>query len=450
MNCFPYVYMKYSIAGYGTSTPNYWKINKFGGGSTAGCVEKNQWCYVCEPPSQNTTLADFSIFPEPKSPTFTAAMKYVAAGAPAGTAPTFHPGIVPGQPWTDAKTGRTVTVPGNGKFSKLGTDPYADLVALAKDVGAAGVDIDYEEMWHADYFKEGAAAAGPWSLPQTSFKYAAIVKDVMLSIEAAYPACKLSTAAAAVGAWGGKWWGGNLKGLWYNIKQWYPDVIDFMTTGRNAGGINVMTYDLSKNERFHECPDAGDCPLDLQVAYYMQTYAAAGIPAAATGFEIGTPAYPDPAEDKQDQLPLTTPMLQTIVAQNVHAGGAGFYWEMYKQTAPDGCEATGTQVAQAVCSAVLGAGAKRCAGSFPNQPPAPPPSPCPPAPAPSPPSPSPPSPPPPGPPSPPSPPPPAPKQCHAVPGSTASDAWCNENCNHDPPNCPPSLCKCTGAAPFEL
>ena len=30
---------------------------------------------------------------------------------------------------------------------------------------------------------------------------------------------KLSTAAGAVGAWSGNWWGGNLKGLWYDTNQ---------------------------------------------------------------------------------------------------------------------------------------------------------------------------------------------------------------------------------------
>ena len=36
---------------------------------------------------------------------------------------------------------------------------------LAKDLGAAGVDIDYEEMWHADTFKYGTAP-GPFTNPQ--------------------------------------------------------------------------------------------------------------------------------------------------------------------------------------------------------------------------------------------------------------------------------------------
>ena len=139
-------------------------------------------------------------------------------------------------------------------------------------------------------FKYGSQP-GPFELPQTAFKYAAILKDVAENIVHIYPACKLSTAAAAVGAWSGKWWGGNLKGVWLLVQQQYPDLMSFLTAGANAGGVNVMTYDLSKNENFHECPDAGDCPLAAQVKFYMDTYSAAGIP-ASVGFEIGTPAYP--------------------------------------------------------------------------------------------------------------------------------------------------------------
>ena len=91
--------------------------------------------------------------------------------------PTFshshtHTLIVPfslfptGSPWTDPVTGLSVTLPGNGTFKTLGRDPYADFVSLAFDLGLSGVDVDYEEMWHADYFKAGSDA-GPWTLDQT-------------------------------------------------------------------------------------------------------------------------------------------------------------------------------------------------------------------------------------------------------------------------------------------
>ena len=163
--------------------------------------------YICR--------TDFAIFPEPShSKTWIDATTYVESNAPSGSTPQWHPTMVPGGIWTDTATGQSFTVPGDGTYATKNRDPYADLVALAKDLSAAGVDLDYEEMWHADKFKEGSTATGPWTLPQTTFKYAAIVKDLQLNIAAQYPSCKVSTAAAAVGAWSGKWWGGNLKGLW--------------------------------------------------------------------------------------------------------------------------------------------------------------------------------------------------------------------------------------------
>ncbi len=67
--------------------------------------------------------------------------------------------------------------------------------------------VDYEEMWHGDYFKYGPAG-GPWTLPQTVYKYAAIIKNVQLNIVKLHPTLKLSTPAGAVGAWSGNWWGG--------------------------------------------------------------------------------------------------------------------------------------------------------------------------------------------------------------------------------------------------
>ena len=197
--------------------------------------------------------------------------------------------MVPGSKWTDPKTSTAYVVPGSGAYAALKRDPYADLVALAKDLGLAGVDIDYEEMWHADLFKIGDSA-GPWTNPHTTYKYAAIVANLISAIKASEkPDMKLSTAAAAVGAWGTDWWGGNLKGVWYYFKQWMPTLFNVMTSGANAGGINVMTYDLSSNMDFYECPDSSTCALNEQVDFYMSTFKSASIP-AAVGYEIGTPA----------------------------------------------------------------------------------------------------------------------------------------------------------------
>lgn len=425
-NCFSAMYARYSVGGYGTATPNYWKIQKYGHGSIDGCTPENQFCYVCEPPSQNTSAADFSIFPEPHNSTsFRTAVAYVEKGAPVGIKPSWSPAMVPGSHWTDVKTGQSLLVPGSGTFAAQGRDPYRDLVSLAKDLELDGVDLDYEEMWHADYFKVGPPTGGPWTLPQTVFKYAAIVKDLQLAVAELYPALKVSTAAAAVGAWGGKWWGGNLKGLWLNLHKWYPELSTFLTA---TGGINVMTYDLSKDERFHECPDESDCPLAKQVAFYMDTYATASIE-AAVGFEIGTPAYPSPTEDPGNQLPLTTAALATIAAANLKPGGRGFLWELFKPKA-SACNADPTAVARAICLKVLPAGTARCNGTLPTIGPPSPAPPCPPSP------------------SPPPPPSPSPSpsptgHCHAIAGSGATDQWCQENCFHVPPNCPATLCKCT-------
>ena len=38
------------------------------------------------------------------------------------------------------------------------------------------------------------------------------------------------------------------------------------------------------------------------------------------------------------------------------------------------------------------------------------------------------------------------EECHAI-SSAATDLWCNQNCNHDPPFCPATLCQCGSAPP---
>jgi len=316
------------------------------------------WCYTCEPPSEHTNLSSFVIFPEPgNSPTYKAAMEYVKSHASSVT-PQFHTDIIPGKTYTDSKTGTSLTVPGSSASSDAGRDPYADIITLAKDIGASGIDLDYEEFWHADYFATGK---GPWDLTQTAYKYAAIAKDLEDNIKAIYPTCKLSTASSAVGAWDGKWWGGNMKGIWLKVHKMAPDLLNFMSTGANAGGINVMTYDLSSNEQFHECPEPGKCPLDVQVNYYMNTYKTASIP-ANVGYEVGTPAYPDPKHDPTHQLPLTPDMLSKIISNTQSQHKGGFFWEIYK---PGAGQAPPTAVAQAICNKII-PGNARCAGAFPS------------------------------------------------------------------------------------
>lgn len=45
------------------------------------------------------------------------------------------------------------TVPGSPLYVEKRRDPYRDFVLLASELSCAGVDIDYEEFWHADFFK---------------------------------------------------------------------------------------------------------------------------------------------------------------------------------------------------------------------------------------------------------------------------------------------------------
>jgi hypothetical protein len=255
------------------------------------------------------------------------------------------------------------------------------------------------------------------------YRYAAIAKDLMLNIEKIDPKLKLSCPAGAASAWQGKWWGGNLKGLVYKTKQVFPQIIDFMTMGVNAGGINVMSYDLSDDPAYHECPPTGGCTLSDQVAFYLKTYDAAGIK-AGVGYEVGQPAYPSPEVDKEHQLPLVKAELEKIITDTQPRYKAGFFWELYKKTNATTHDATVTEVAQKICKAVLGHDAERCSGSIPPIGPTPAPVPTPPAPKPT-----------------PVPGPKPPGQCHSI-SRQVTDAWCNENCHNPLPYCPTAFCKC--------
>ncbi|KAF9170513.1 hypothetical protein BGX20_008879 [Mortierella sp. AD010] len=355
--CFPYMYTYYSIASYGaTDNSNYYEITDFGG--LSNCTSANLWCYTCEPQSAGTTLANFAVFPEPSySSTWQAAQKYVVA-THGGDYPVFHPNMVPGQQWTDANNSMVLTVPGDGYFASVNRDPYQDLVYLAKDLGLAGVDIDYEEMWHADYFRNGPSD-GPWTNFQTVYKYSAIMKDVLLNIAAIDPTLKLSTAAAAAGGDPSDWWGGNLKNIWYYVHKFYPDLYNGIA---NSGGVNIMTYDLSDNEDDYECPTPTTCSLSQQVQYYMNTYSANGM-AATVGYEIGIPAYPDPAHDPTHDLPLIQSEFTAIL--NAFGSKGGFFWELFK---PAGASTNVdvTSAAQQICAAALGSTTARCSGSIPQ------------------------------------------------------------------------------------
>ncbi|KAJ3073066.1 hypothetical protein HDU99_002042, partial [Rhizoclosmatium hyalinum] len=121
--------------------------------------------------------------------------------------PIWHPSLYGGEtyfdkdhPWNStANTTVNVTVPGDAGFHLNKRDPYEDIVHLAKDLDVTGIDLDYEEFWHADMFKAGnySCGAAGCTLWQTTYKYAAIVTAIQCNIKAIHPSLKMSIAAAA-------------------------------------------------------------------------------------------------------------------------------------------------------------------------------------------------------------------------------------------------------------
>lgn len=343
-NCFPYAYMRYSIGSYLTS-PNYYKITENSTtGDDAGCIAGNQYCYVCEPKRANETLDNYMLFPEPSwNSTWQMAQKFVEAAVTDAIPtypkemiipPVWHPEINAGLSWYDHQAKKNVTVPGDSEYVTRQTNPYNAIVFLAIDLGARGIDLDYEEMWHADTFKTADQTLpnppdmqnGPWELYHTAYKYAAIAKNILITIDEQEPSLLLSTAASAAGAWTGSWWGGNLKGLMIHINKIFPSLMKRLI----AGGINVMSYDVSDDDSIHECPAEGVCTLSDQVHFYMNTYSTLNVK-ALTGFELGVPAYPDISHNKEHQLPLTTEQTSKIITQiDKQQSPGAFYWQWGK------------------------------------------------------------------------------------------------------------------------
>jgi hypothetical protein len=92
---------------------------------------------------------------------------------------------------------------------------------------------------------------------------------------------------------------------------------------------NLQTYDLSQDQRYHECPADNLCSLHDQVNFYMATYVNASIP-AYVGYEVGQPAYPAPEVDLQNQLPLTADEFSQILASTQKNFTGGFFWSVFK------------------------------------------------------------------------------------------------------------------------
>ncbi|WP_445219728.1 hypothetical protein ACKWRH_06080 [Bradyrhizobium sp. Pa8] len=213
--------------------------------------------------------------------------------------------------------------------SIIGSDAdsaYKNIVALANDLGVMGIDVDYEEIWHADINAKlwtltpdeitppaptndamkaemlddkalmelgiGADVFGdtlklnpdsdklPRAMPRTVEKFAAILKSLDNAIKSINQSLKLSVAAPANGGipnmsanwetiapnsgiYGGVWRGGNLYGLIYNTALLHKAEIDKLSH------VGIMAYDLGELDCERTRPESHiPCDLVGQVNYY--------------------------------------------------------------------------------------------------------------------------------------------------------------------------------------
>jgi hypothetical protein len=256
---------------------------------------------------------------------------------------------------------------------------------MAHVVEADGVDLDYEEFWHADTFKTVAKTAYVGMLPRTKGKILRIMAvwkyyTQMYGLGFSFP-------TPAVGTILGPWYFGNMKGLFvkdtpdgyatYPLD--YPDVAATallsasnlmdpaiywnQLTGTNFtlseildGGVCPMIYDLGggaiNKTAASECgggkSDAQtvgnpqqmptDCDLTNQVKFYFKQWHNTVKKNLYLGYEVGRPAFPSQSLRK-GQLningDLTIPLTkQTVTDLSTGLGESGvFYWDIFKGTA---------------------------------------------------------------------------------------------------------------------
>lgn len=192
---------------------------------------------------------------------------------------------------------------------------YENIIKLANDLGVEGINIDYEEVWHADKYAIhwGPSSRGEWStdiaqnilraggptydilmkygtsygfsyvMPKTVDKLDSILHALIDNPEAKY--LKFAATVPPLGARpitgfmvhednvsnrytrGGLWWKGNLKGLWYNLVDKDKAIVSHFDS------FGLKSYDLcaDKPNQYHPYVN-GLLNLSDQVDAYMKDY----------------------------------------------------------------------------------------------------------------------------------------------------------------------------------
>lgn len=320
------------------------------------------------------------------------------------------------------------TISSEAETAKLA---YSNIIKLANDLDIDGIDVDAEEFWHADKYailwngnpwstsiandinnnggptydnlmKYGtgpSTTSGPGVMPKTVEKMAAILSLLEKNIDSTN--LLFSSAAPPVGArpitgfvygdnspdiytYGGIWWLGNLKGLWYHLAEKDSSLVS------RFDSLGLMTYDLCGSGT--SCAPYGGGPTDLagQVNAYMTDYytwlkssqvssanltvdqngKVTFLPAKFSlstkiqfGFEVNQPAYP---KEVSGQLQLTNDLVDTILSQQKSSNGV-IIWQMYSKqnTAADGT--TVHYTIQQSCKTFLSGDSRYdCSSSFPS------------------------------------------------------------------------------------